>query len=227
MARKLSASRFWFASALIFGSLGIGMPVQAGSVEITVTESGGKPTDHAVVYLVSSGAPASPPPASAPAVMDQQDKEFVPHVLPIFTGTPVSFPNRDNIKHHVYSFSPAKKFELPLYSGTPANPVVFDKAGIVALGCNIHDWMVGYIYVLPTPLFARTGPDGRARIADVPDGVYEVKVWHPRIRGSSAPASHRIVVGVTDIAPVGFVLSLKREWKAPRGLGRYENIQGG
>lgn len=85
-------------------------------------------------------------------------------MLPVYVGTRVTFPNRDNIRHHVYSFSSAKKFELPLYIGTPAAPVVFDKPGVVALGCNIHDWMLAYIYVLTTPHFAKTAADGKARL---------------------------------------------------------------
>jgi plastocyanin len=111
---------------------------RAPSVEASVTDQSGKPVLDAVVTLMPVGGP---PPAlrPMPAVMDQVNKEFVPAVLPVVVGTPVSFPNRDNIRHHVYSFSPAKKFELPLYMGTPSAPVVFDKPGAVALGCNIHD----------------------------------------------------------------------------------------
>ena len=84
-------------------------------------------------------------------IVDQINLEFVPHVKPVVVGSPVYFPNKDDVRHHVYSFSPAKRFELPLYSGTPAAPVVFDRPGIVAIGCNIHDWMLGYIYVAETP----------------------------------------------------------------------------
>jgi plastocyanin len=227
MRYKHTASRFWVFPLLLPGLVWGAASAMAGSVEVTVSERGGKPAEDAVVYLVPAAAAPTTRAAATAGVMDQQDKEFVPHVLSIFTGTAVNFPNRDNIKHHVYSFSSPKKFELPLYTGMPASPVVFDKPGVVVLGCNIHDWMVGYIYVAPTPYFAKTGSDGKARLTEVPAGAYEVRVWHPRIRGSSEPVSQQIAVGATDTAPVGFVLSLKREWKAPRGPGRYENTQGG
>ncbi len=77
--------------------------------------------------------------------MDQQGHQFVPHLLVVQAGTEVTFPNSDNVSHHVYSFSPTKPFELPLYKGDVYPPVTFEKAGIVVVGCNIHDSMLGYI----------------------------------------------------------------------------------
>jgi plastocyanin len=185
------------------------------AVETTVNDDKGKPIDEAVVYLLSP-APA-PPRVVLSATMDQQDKEFIPHVLPVEVGTSVHFPNRDNIRHHVYSFSPAKKFELPLYIGTPANPVLFDQAGPVSLGCNIHDWMVGHIIVLPTPYFAKTGADGRARIQNVPSGVHEIRVWHPRMKAATETTGQRLTLGQGSptIEPA-FVLSLKRDFRPAR-----------
>jgi plastocyanin len=88
--------------------------------------------------------------------MAQQKKQFVPEVLVVPVGSEVRFPNHDTVRHHVYSFSPAKKFELKLYTGTPANPVLFDRPGVVVLGCNIHDQMVGWILVVDTPYYAQT-----------------------------------------------------------------------
>jgi len=147
--------------------------------------------------------------------MDQQNKAFVPHVLVVPVGTPVMFPNRDNIRHHVYSFSPAKRFELPLYIGTPAAPVVFDKPGVVVLGCNIHDWMVGYIYVSATPYFAKTGEDGRARLGDVPAGAYEARVWHPRMRAEPDKSGKSITIATGDPDQLEFVVALKSDRRAP------------
>jgi hypothetical protein len=157
--------------------------------------------------------------------MDQQNKEFVPLVLPVAVGTAVTFPNRDNIRHHVYSFSPAKRFELPLYSGTPAAPVVFDRPGSVVLGCNIHDWMVGYVYVLPTPYFARTAEDGKARIADVPAGAYEARVWHPRLRAEPEKTGTPVTVAGSEAGQVAFVVTLKPDRRPIRRPG-YEGAQG-
>ena len=194
-------------------------------VEAVVKDERGKPVSDAVVSLTSPGAAAAPskPPS---AIMDQQNKEFVPFVLPVAAGTPVAFPNRDNIRHHVYSFSAAKRFELPLYIGTPATPVVFDTPGTVVLGCNIHDWMVGYIYVLATPYFGKTAEDGAARIADVPAGTYEARVWHPRLRAETDKTVTPVTIAPGEPARVTFAVTLKPDRRPPRRPG-YEGAQGG
>jgi plastocyanin len=213
--------------ALVVATLaGIVSAQRPAAVDALVQDDKGKPVAEAVVTLHPPGAGAGPgrPPSSA--VMDQIDKEFVPHVLPVNIGTTVAFPNRDNIKHHVYSFSPAKKFELPLYTGTPSSPVVFDKSGVVVLGCNIHDWMVAYVFVAPTPYFAKTGADGRARIADVPAGTYEARVWHPRMRVAVDKTAQTVTVPAADPGRLAWSLALKREWRVPRGPGRYDGQTG-
>lgn len=115
-------------------------------------------------------------------IIDQINKEYVPQVIVVTKGGEVSFPNKDNIKHHVYSFSQAKQFELPLYEGTPASPVVFDKAGIVVLGCNIHDWMRGYVYVSDSPYTVITDEQGKANLESLPDDDYILKIWHPQLK---------------------------------------------
>lgn len=198
----------------------------SGSLEAVVRDEGGKPvTDVVVSLLPSSRAPAAP--RSGTAVMDQQDKTFVPVVLPVPVGTAVTFPNRDNIRHHVYSFSPARRFELPLYIGTPAAPVVFDKPGVVVLGCNIHDWMVGYIYVADTPYFAKTAPDGTVRLADVPPGAYEARVWHPRMRGGPEKTAKAITIAAGDPGQLAFVVALKPDRRAPAPSPHYDQPQQG
>ena len=103
--------------------------VLAASVDGNVTDAAGAPVADAVIYALP-GTPRSLP-APRAAIMDQIDKEYVPFVVPVQAGAAVRFPNKDNIRHHVYSFSPAKPFELKLYSGTPAKPVIFDKPGPV------------------------------------------------------------------------------------------------
>jgi plastocyanin len=197
---------------------------RAPRVEATVTDQSGKAVVDAVVTLTPVGGP---PPAlrPTPAVMDQVNKEFVPAVLPVVVGTPVSFPNRDNIRHHVYSFSPAKKFELPLYMGTPSAPVVFDKPGPVALGCNIHDWMVAYVYVVATPYFAKTGADGHARVEGLPAGPYEAKVWHPRLRGETA--ARPITLAEDEDGRVTFSLTLRPDARPLPRRDQYEGQQSG
>ena len=186
-----------------------------GGLEAFIKDGDGKPIADAVISAVTAGRPVTIRPARA--IVDQQDKEFVPHVRAVLVGTEVSFPNRDNIRHHVYSFSPPKKFELPLYRGTEAPPVKFDKPGAVVLGCNIHDWMLGYVYVLDTPYFDTTAGAGRARIESMPPGAYEVHVWHPRLPEGGAPANQRVTIATEKDERVEFVVSLKPELRPRRG----------
>jgi plastocyanin len=204
-------------AATVATRAGVDAQARPGPVEASVTDDKGKPVEDAVVSLISLAAPAAAP-ATTTAVMDQHDREFVPHVLPVYVGARLSFPNRDNIRHHVYSFSAPKKFELPLYIGTPASPVNFDKPGVVALGCNIHDWMLAYIYVLTTPHFAKTAADGKARLDGLTPGAYEARVWHPRLRGDTEKTGRPLIMAAGEPAQVAFVVSLKTEWRIPRRL---------
>jgi plastocyanin len=203
-------------TALLAARADLEAQARPGPIEATVTDDKGKPIEDAIVSVMALGAAPAPVPPTA--VMDQHDREFVPHVLPVHVGTRVNFPNRDNIRHHVYSFSSAKKFELPLYIGTPTAPVVFDKPGVVALGCNIHDWMLAYIYVLATPHFAKTTADGKARVDGLAPGTYEARVWHPRLRGDTEKMGKPLTVAAGESAQVAFVVSLKTEWRIPRRL---------
>lgn len=152
----------------------------AAVVHIEVRDGKGKPASDAVVWAIPKDRPVRPA-RDAQAVMDQINRTFIPHVLPVQVGTSVSFPNRDNVRHQVYSFSPPKSFQLPLYIGTPANPVVFDKPGIVALGCNIHDQMSAFIVVVETPHFGRSENDGKITLERLPGGEYELHLWHPEM----------------------------------------------
>jgi plastocyanin len=152
---------------------------RAATVEVRLAQADGLPlADAVLVAYPLAGRPALAPKV---AVMDQRDHRFAPHVLAIETGTRVRFPNSDNVSHHVYSFSPAKRFEIFLAKGAPAKEVEFDRAGVVALGCNIHDWMLAYIDVVDSPFFAVTGADGAAALADLPAGAYRLEAWHPRL----------------------------------------------
>ncbi|MCB5207848.1 methylamine utilization protein [Methylovorus mays] len=148
----------------------------AADLTITVTDAAGTPLPDAVVWAEPSGKATLPAPGTA--AIEQKNRQFLPLVSVVQTGTSVSFPNRDKVKHHVYSFSPAKTFELKLYSGVPSTPVVFDKAGTVVLGCNIHDQMLAFIRVVDTPYFALSDSTGKATISNVPNGSYTLAVWH-------------------------------------------------
>ncbi len=192
----------------------------AGALDCSVVDGDGKPVSDAVVYATTlSGTAPSIHPSTA--VMDQRNKDFVPYVLPILVGTSVHFPNSDNVRHHVYSFSPAKVFELPLYKGSPAKPVLFDKAGVVVLGCNIHDWRQADVYVLETPYFAKTGEKGQAIIADIPAGSFEVRVWHPRMRQATETTARRVTLPQESPKPVDFKITLKQDLRIPRAPSAY------
>lgn len=149
----------------------------AATVEVEVLGRDGKPVPEAVVFLESAAARAASRPLQGVEI-EQADKRFTQRVTVVPVGTAVSFPNRDKVRHHVYSFSPAKSFELKLYIGTPANPVVFDKPGIAVLGCNIHDTMAAWVVVVETPYHGQTAANGRVRLADVPPGSYRLRAWH-------------------------------------------------
>lgn len=162
-------------------------PALAAPVGLTVLDAAGQPLADAVVAVYVAGAPAQAP-AGATAELAQRQKTFVPGVLAVQTGTAVQFPNFDTVRHHVYSFSPTKVFEIKLYAGTPAAPVVFDKPGTAVLGCNIHDRMQAFIRVVDTPHFARTDAAGRATI-DLPPGTHPAQVWHASLGIGAAPPS--------------------------------------
>jgi plastocyanin len=146
------------------------------SIAIEVKDAKGTALEDAVVWAMPKPGPA--PRVRRDAAIAQANKQFVPLVSVVQVGTQVHFPNRDEIRHHIYSFSTPKPFEIKLYAGTAAAPVLFDKPGEVVLGCNIHDHMIAYLYVLDTPWFATTGKDGRARLEGLPAGDYEVHARH-------------------------------------------------
>ena len=154
---------------------------------MTVKTPAGAPVKDAAVVLEPTSGTA--PPARQRAAIEQRGREFIPHLTIVQKGTAIDFPNHDPFKHHVYSFSPAKVFEIKLYAGKPANPVIFDKTGAVALGCNIHDWMEAHVLVVDTPWFAKTGANGVARIERVPAGAYRLRLWHPRQKAPAADSS--------------------------------------
>lgn len=164
----------------------------AAPVTVLVSDAAGKPVADAVVYVLLKGQPQST--STATAEIGQRERQFVPSVSVVQTGTAVSFPNFDTVRHHVYSFSPVRTFELKLYAGTPARPVVFDKPGTAALGCNVHDRMTAWVHVVDTPLFTRTDARGEA-LLDVPAGAHLLRGWHPSMGEGGLPAEAALQVG--------------------------------
>ena len=168
--------------------------VAAATVRVTVVNGAGSLLSDAVVLLEPLGAKVAPRPVSGLEV-SQRDKQFQPRVAVVPVGSAVDFPNRDTVKHHVYSFSEAKRFEIKLYVGRPEKPVVFDRPGIVVLGCNIHDSMLGWIVVTDTPWHGRSGPDGQVTLAQVPAGSYRLRTWHPVLPAGSGGLEQALNVG--------------------------------
>jgi len=166
---------------------GLSHAAAASSVHTLVTDRDGQPVAEVVVYALPVGGNLDRPEHVIEPAMEQRDEQFQPHVLVVQTGTSVAFPNNDAVSHHVYSFSDAKRFELPLYKGTAYPPVTFETAGVVDLGCNIHDHMEAHILVVDTPYFTTTGLDGRAELVGLPAGEYAIRVYTPRLKASALP----------------------------------------
>ena len=171
---------------------------RAATVGIVVTDLGNRPLLDAVVMLepASGRLPVSP---MSGVQIAQMQRQFTPQVTVVTVGTPVTFPNNDTVRHHVYSFSPVKTFELKLYAGVPASPVVFDKPGIAVLGCNIHDQMVAWVVVVDTPLYARSAASGRAQIEGVAPGAWQLHVWHASLADGAPPVLVPLTVAASDV----------------------------
>ena len=183
------------------------------SVSGRVVGPDGKGIAQAVVFVNDADASGAGP-SPGTVEMDQVNKTFVPGVLPVPVGTRVRFPNRDQIHHHVYSFSRTKTFELPLYMGEDAAPVLFDKVGVVKVACNIHDWMSGIILVLPTPYYAVTDAEGRFTLSDVPPGGHTLAAWHAQQRGKLEDSNQRVEVRGQALE-VSFTLTLDASRSRP------------
>ncbi|MDP3701594.1 MAG: methylamine utilization protein [Hylemonella sp.] len=184
----LRLSPFLFSLAWLLAS-----PAHAGTLLVDVRDDAARPLPGAVVFLESAQARRLARPLDK-AEMGQAGKQFVPPVLVVTTGTAVDFPNRDTVRHHVYSFSPVKKFELKLYIGTPSQPVLFDQPGIAVLGCNIHDHMVGWVVIVDTPYFGRTAEQGQLVLDKLPPGTYRLRSWHPGLPVGAAALDQAVTV---------------------------------
>jgi plastocyanin len=189
----------------ILGTAALASTAAARTVSGQVLGQDGKPIANAVVFVQEPAALS--PAAAAPAIMDQFNKTFVPEMLPIAVGTQVRFPNRDQIRHHVYSFSRPKRFELPLYKGEDAPPVTFDKPGVVKIGCNIHDWMSAVILVLPNDRFAVTKEDGTFALPALDAGTYTIAAWHAQSKDKTEDVAQHVEIAASD-PQLTFKLSL-------------------
>jgi plastocyanin len=188
----------------------------AAALDATVLDHNGRPVRDAVVTATAMDRRAARPESDAEGIVDQIDKTFVPYVTVVRAGTRVRFPNSDNIRHHVYSFSSPRRFELPLYAGRAAPPVLFDHPGVVVMGCNIHDWMVGYVYVADTPFYGRTGEHGKVEIRDLLPGDYVVQVWHPEMEGAESATARTIHVDEDVPASPAWTIELQSSLRPRR-----------
>ncbi len=188
-------------------SLLVAPAAQAAALNVNFVDAAGKPLLDAVALLEPASGRAGVKPM-ADVEISQARRQFQPRVTLITTGTRATFPNFDTVRHHVYSFSPIKTFELKLYAGVPGVPIVFDKPGVAVLGCNIHDKMAAWVVVADTPWSARSAANGRARIEAVPAGQYLLKVWHPGLAPNSGPAALAITLGAPGVSDAEHTVKL-------------------
>lgn len=192
-SRFLDTVRTLAAIPFLAALLVPGGQAYAEALTLKVQDADGRPIAGAVVMLRSLDREL-PPAAPVSEVIEQLELAFKPGLVVVPVGSKVAFPNSDIVSHQVYSFSPAKKFQLPLYRGKPYPPVVFDTPGIVTLGCNIHDGMLGHVVVSDAPFNGIAGADGGWLAPVLPAGRYEASVWHPRLRSGGKPWTQQFEV---------------------------------
>ena len=206
------------AASLTLGLM-MAAPAWASDLTVSLHTPAGRPAAEAVVMVApDQGAPKGPIRFPWAYRMAQKNMAFAPFVLVVPVGAEVAFPNLDPILHHVYSFSPARPFELKLYGKDETRTVRFDKPGVIAVGCNIHDDMTGYIRVVDTPFAGKTGSDGEVTIAGLPPGPATVTIWHPYLKAARGEAVHSVVTPATGALRVAFTVDLR---PAPLKHGAY------
>jgi plastocyanin len=184
-------------------------PAWAADLTVNLKTPGGQPVADAVI-MVTPARGAAPVRAAGAYRMAQKDLTFQPFVLVVPVGAEVAFPNLDPVRHHVYSFSPAKTFELKLYGREDNRSIRFDKAGVVAIGCNIHDAMSAYIRVVDTPYAAKTGASGEVTITGLPPGAATLTVWHPFLKAARNEARRTLAIPASGPARQALVLDLRK-----------------
>ena len=214
----INISPLKYLSCLLLLALGGAiLPVNAQSLAVTVMDSQKKAIQYAVVTAVPKDkkylAKLQENYQKKPYTLSiaQRNKTYQPYVSVFQKGTLVRFINYDRVKHHVYSFSKAKKFELPLYSGVPPKSVHLNRAGVITLGCNIHDWMLAYVFVAETPFFVTTNAQGKALLKNLPQGDYQLTLWHPQKKGKNTLNKTIHIPAKNNM--LSFQMSLKPNWR--------------
>lgn len=184
-------------------------PAWAGDLAVSLKTPAGQPVTDAVIMVVPQSGKGQVR-VGASYRMAQKDLQFQPFVLIVPVGAEVAFPNLDPVRHHVYSFSNAKVFELKLYGRDENRRVKFDKPGVVAVGCNIHDAMSAYIRVVDTPYAAKTGAGGEVTISGVPAGGATVTIWHPYLKAARNETSRAVAIPAAGVIRQALVLDLRK-----------------
>ena len=198
------------AVAYLLLTLVLPVPAWAGDLAVELKSTSGQPVSDAVVsFRPAAGVTSTPARFNAPLRVEQNSIHFDPFILIVPVGAEVAFPNKDKVRHHVYSFSPAKRFELKLYGRDETRKVTFDKAGVVALGCNIHDQMIGFIVVLDTPYAAKVGASGQTTLTNLPPGGGVLTVWQPFMRGRDNQVVQQVVIPAQGAARAALTLDLR------------------
>ena len=185
----------------------------AGEMRVQVADEHGKPVSDAVVRVLPADPTTTPEPNAAQPprtrIVDQRNEQFIPYVEVFRPGDQVVFRNSDTTRHHVYSFSPAKTFEMVVNPGQSTPPLALNRAGIVAVGCNIHDHMRTWLYVSPDTHILVTGATGVAQFHGLPAGRYRVVVWHPQLRPRQPEVASDVTLATqADTASQAIRLSL-------------------
>lgn len=194
---------------LIAGLCGWHTAASAASLTLHVSDVTGRPAIDAVVYAEPVSGQVLPKQLRSVQI-EQKARKFLPAVTVIQTGTAVSFPNHDSVRHHVYSFSAPKVFELKLYSGAGGDPIIFDKVGSVIVGCNIHDQMAAFIHIVDTPYFGKTDATGKLTIDNMQPGKYQVKLWHPAVPATMVIPGQPVTLANADVT-LPILLTFKTE----------------
>ncbi|WP_189378277.1 methylamine utilization protein [Thalassotalea profundi] len=214
---------YFFVSVIIFTLAPFTVANAIGASRIKIVDQHQKPLANAIVelYFNNSREPdTNHTKTESVYIMDQINKSFVPSVLIVPKGSLVSFPNSDDLRHHVYSFSAAKTFELKLYAGKPKSPLQFSDEGIVVLGCNIHDAMVGYIYVSENKNNYKTDNNGIITIDQTLNSIERLQVWHPN---ATEGAYHRQSYTYAQLKPLDNVVTISINVNEPEARDSFED----
>ncbi|MEM7569216.1 MAG: carboxypeptidase regulatory-like domain-containing protein [Pseudomonadota bacterium] len=194
-------------------------PAQASSLTVTLLNQKSAGVGEAVVTFTPAGGegvPITGKPAD-PLTVNQRDLTFMPFISVVPRNTQVSFLNEDSVLHHVFSFSPIKRFSLKLFGTDETQSVVFDEPGVVVVGCNIHDNMIAYLKVVDTPFAGKTDADGSFTLEGLPPGPGQLTVWHPLMKGRGNQLTAEVVIG-----PDGQALEFKKKFRrGARPVGDY------